>query len=135
MRNAFVLAAVAFAALLAAAACGGGDKRPGADELFGDAVGGDYIALGDSIADGSGSSDGAGYDQVVFGELLERVGRTAVLHHRARGGATTQDLIDEQLSGTLDTLRGGGGRRQNFAYLQVTLTIHGVLVELQDALM
>ena len=118
MRNAFVLAAVAFVVLVALAACGGGDKRPGADELFGDAVGGDYVSLGDSIAAGAGSSDGAGYDQVLFGELVGRVGRTAVLHHRARGGATTQDLIDEQLSGTLDTLRGSGGRL-------ITITIGG----------
>lgn len=115
--RAAVVVALAVIVAFAAIACGGGGKSK-ADELFGDAQGGDYISLGDSIADGSGSSENLGYDSPVFGALLKRLGRRAILHHRASGGATTQDLIDGQLPPTLKTLRRGDVRL-------ITITIGG----------
>jgi lysophospholipase L1-like esterase len=96
-------------------ACGGDDST---GPLFPDEQGGFYISLGDSIADGAGSTGGDGYDTPVFRALMSHFGRDLIMEHRAFGGATTQDLIDQQLDDTIDRLQGGGVRL-------VTLTIGG----------
>ncbi len=110
-----VLVALTLTCAFAALACG---DSSGDGDLFGDESGGYNISLGDSIADGGGSTGGNGYDTAVFSALLLHFGRDLVMEHRAVGGATTQDLIDEQLDKALARLKEGGVRL-------VTLTIGG----------
>jgi len=112
-----VLVALILTFAIVALGCGGGDSSDDGD-LFGDESGGYYISLGDSIADGAGSTGGNGYDTAVFGALLLHFGRDLVMEHRAAGGATTQDMIDEQLDKTLARLNEGGVRL-------ITITIGG----------
>jgi lysophospholipase L1-like esterase len=121
MRNAFVLllASFALAAALGANACGDGTSDA-PNDLFGNAQGGVYLALGDSIAAGSGASDAnsTSYVAIVAQELRGKLGDTLELRNLAVGGNTTQDLIDEQLLAALDALRAVDVRL-------VTITISG----------
>lgn len=95
-------------AIVSASACGGGGNGGSAVRP---AAGGAYISIGDSIAAGSGASDPAktSFAAIVAGRLdLE-------LTNLAIAGATTSDVIDQQLApgrGTADvrliTVSAGG---------------------------
>ena len=120
-------------ALLAIAfsfACGGGSSRVTTAGLFpDDAIGGVYLALGDSIAAGSGASDPAttSYVSLVAAALRDEFGPELEVRSLAVGGHTTQDLINNQLDPALEALRAGDVRL-------VTLTISGNdLNQVQDS--
>jgi lysophospholipase L1-like esterase len=93
-------------------------------------AGGLYLALGDSIAVGQGASDPAtkGYVALVAEALRQQHGDSLEVMNLAVGGATTQDLIDEQLAPALEQLRTRSDVRA------LTITIGGNdLNEIQDS--
>jgi lysophospholipase L1-like esterase len=80
---------LAFAAVLALAACGGEEQAAGAF----------YLALGDSVAAGSGASEPAakGYAALVHDALADRYDNDVQLENLAVAGHTTDDVIERQL--------------------------------------
>jgi lysophospholipase L1-like esterase len=116
----WAIAALALFALSAIACGGGGSRVTTAGLISGDAAGGLYLALGDSIAAGQGASDAAttSYVGLIAAELRERFGDELQVESLAEGGDTTQDLIDKQLAAAVERLREGN-------VLLVTLTISG----------
>ena len=115
-----VLIALACVLSVAALACGGpGVARVGVIALPQGAPANVYVALGDSIADGSGASDHEATDYValVHAALRKRIDGLELVS-LAKGGATTDDLIAEQLPRALELLRAGNVRL-------VTVTIGG----------
>lgn len=82
--------------------------------------GGLYLALGDSLAFGTGASDPERTDYValVADALRAQVDPQLELAALAVAGATTQDVLDDQLPAALDRLREGDSRL-------ITITIGG----------
>ncbi len=124
-RKSFLLAAALTAAALAAAlaACAGGDgsdERVALSELLAAADGGVYLALGDSVAAGSGASDPSttGYVALVAAALQPRFGDALQVRTLAEPGATTADLIADQLPLAVTAMQEGDVRL-------VTVTIGG----------
>jgi lysophospholipase L1-like esterase len=100
---------LAFLAIVGAGCNGGSDSRAGQAGIVEIPGGGAYVALGDSIAAGEGASDPAtrGYTALLAERLREKSGSEPELVSLAEGGATTEDLIDEQLPAALEQLSGG----------------------------
>ena len=108
------LLALAFAAVACSSSSGTASILPAGE-------GGVYLALGDSIAEGENASDPerTEYVALVFDALQAHYGDSLRLESLAVGGHTTQDLIDMQLPGAIERLRGGD-------VLLVTVTIGGL---------
>jgi lysophospholipase L1-like esterase len=87
-------------------ACNGGNDGAQAGLVDVSEDGAAYVALGDSIAAGEGASDPneTGYTALLASRLAEESDAEIDLMSFAEGGATTQDLMDEQLPAALELL-------------------------------